>query len=98
MAIVAPHTLWPGSQSVSQGEFAKAGTKILLIETRESGIHWMEPRDLGLHEAVQIVGTEGPHRGSRHVAFGDGSIGTLTGGRLTVLLDPKSFISEWATR
>lgn len=103
VAIVGPDTLWPGSESVSPKE-PPSPTSILLMETTQSGIHWMEPRDLDRDEATRAVATPGPHRGWRHVAFGDtltcGSLYTsdLGGGQLTVWIPPEDFISEWATR
>ena len=103
VAIVGPDTLWPGSESVSREE-SPSPSSILLIETTESGIHWMEPRDLDRDEAIRALSSPGPHRGWRHVAFGDaftrGSFYTSDrgAGSLTFAIPPEDLISEWATR
>jgi hypothetical protein len=47
VAIVGKQTAWPGSKSASHADI-KDGEEntIILVEVENSGIHWMEPRDL----------------------------------------------------
>lgn len=79
VAVVGPETAWPGSQARTLGEFPD-GTEntILLVEVLDSGIHWMEPRDLTLAELAHGVnvsaskGISSPHRDGANVAFADG--------------------------
>jgi prepilin-type processing-associated H-X9-DG protein len=63
----------------------KDGTanSILVVERAESGIHWMEPRDLELAELTMAVnsaqgkGISSDHPGVAMVAFADGHIQAL---------------------
>lgn len=52
-AVTGPGTVWPGPKSsrVSDAHNSDA-TTIQLVEVTDSGIHWMEPRDLTLNEAL----------------------------------------------
>lgn len=47
VAVVGSETAWPGSKSVTHSDI-KDGEEntIMLVEVENSGIHWMEPRDL----------------------------------------------------
>jgi prepilin-type processing-associated H-X9-DG protein len=53
---------------------------ILAIEVAASGIHWMEPRDMTVNEAVGYItdpaasGQQHPHPGGVNVLLGDGSV------------------------
>ena len=48
-ALVGPDTVWAeGNRSLDALEMPYA--TLLLVETVETGIHWMEPRDVALHE------------------------------------------------
>lgn len=57
---------------------------VVLLEVNRTDIHWMEPRDLTVDEAVgvfeQVSNSEqdGNHPGLQNVAFADGSTRTLT--------------------
>jgi hypothetical protein len=60
VAVVGPTTRWPGGRPgliTAQSE-----SQILLIEVADSGIHWMEPRDLS---AEQVMGDARPAVGLR---------------------------------
>ncbi len=65
----------------------KDGTSntILAIEVAASGIHWMEPRDMTVDEAVAYItdpeatGQRHPHPGGVNVLMGDGSVRFLPG-------------------
>jgi hypothetical protein len=47
LAVVGPETVWPEGEAHSTGDI-QDGTSdtILVVESHQSGIHWMEPRDL----------------------------------------------------
>jgi len=53
VAVTGPGTAWPGDKSTTLADFrdGEANT-ILLVESPASDIHWMEPRDLSLEEAL----------------------------------------------
>ena len=47
VAVVGPHTAWPGAQPSRFDDFTDGTSNTLLVvEVKGSGIHWMEPRDL----------------------------------------------------
>jgi hypothetical protein len=50
VAVVGPGTVWPGSEPFADN--SSEAEKILLLEVAHSGIHWMEPRDLTLEQAL----------------------------------------------
>lgn len=53
LAVVGPHTAWPGGTSAKLSDMRHEGRQtILLVEAAESGIHWMESRDLSFAEAA----------------------------------------------
>jgi len=79
-AIVGPHTVWPAEGSLTLGEISDGTSNtIFLGEVYQSGIHWMEPRDLDVLQmstTVNAAGGQGissPHPGGAHVLLGDGS-------------------------
>lgn len=68
-----------------------AGAKIVVIELHESGVMWLEPRDLvpGTPEAGKILDaahTAG-HYGGTHILLDDGSVHLLKGAELDTLLE-----------
>ncbi|MBI3860276.1 MAG: DUF1559 domain-containing protein [Planctomycetia bacterium] len=68
LAVVGDETAWPGPRPTTIGEM-KDGTSetLLLIEVTNSGIHWMEPRDLHvLQMAPSINAKAGQGISSRH--------------------------------
>jgi hypothetical protein len=47
VAVVGPETAWPGTACVRLKDIKDgAGKTLMVTEIAESGIHWMEPRDL----------------------------------------------------
>jgi len=53
LAVVGPHVAWAGERGRKWEEFSDGSQDtILLVETANSGIHWMEPRDITLEEAL----------------------------------------------
>jgi hypothetical protein len=47
VAVVGPHTVWPGEKSRSYESLRNGLSNVVTVaEAANSGIHWMEPRDL----------------------------------------------------
>jgi len=68
--VVAPETIFPGTagrtiRTITDG----ISSTIMVIEASGLGVNWMEPRDLTLDEAVEVLTTK-PRSGHRHVSDG----------------------------
>lgn len=83
VAIVGPETAWPGTTSVNLEAIAAGdglAQTILIAEVANSGIHWLEPRDLHLSQMAPTInshtgqGISGRHSGYAVVAFADGRV------------------------
>ncbi len=81
LAVVGDETLWPGSRSMTtQGIGGHYADKIQLVEVADSGIEWLEPKDLDFEEmSFEINDWSRPairsqHPGGAYVALGDGTI------------------------
>src|SRR5262249_38706201 len=69
VAVVGPGTVWPNDKCIQMSD-VKDGTSntILVVELANSGIHWMEPRDLHVNQMPMAVnaqrgqGISSPHR------------------------------------
>ena len=78
LLVVGPDTLFPGSESRSLSDVTDGQDEtILIVEVANSGIHWMEPRDIEWSEVVsgtlitKLKGEAGhPHFGG-NVAYVD---------------------------
>jgi hypothetical protein len=47
LAVVGAETVWPGATTVTTTDITDASSQtILLVESQDANIHWMEPRDL----------------------------------------------------
>jgi hypothetical protein len=55
VAVVAPETMWPSERAASREDIGNSWATIHFVEIADSDIHWMEPRDLTLAEAVAGV-------------------------------------------
>lgn len=89
-------TPFPDDRVVSASEFSGgASNTILLVEMHNSGIHWMEPRDITIDQAIDGIRmkskppVKGSHaiispRGGTWAAFADGSVRFLNSN-----IDPK---------
>jgi hypothetical protein len=85
VAVVGPTTMWTGCEPVRPATDGSDNDKILVIEVINSGIRWMEPRDLTLEEALNnIQPKKGIGIGSCH---GDGIHYVTVGGDIRTL-DP----------
>lgn len=56
VAVTGPQTMWPNDKSTKLSD-VKDGTNktIMLVEVHNSGIHWMEPRDLDFSQMPMAV-------------------------------------------
>lgn len=94
--ISGPTTPFPDNRIVSKEEFADGATNtILAVEMHNSGIHWMEPRDITVDQAIAgirqeskpIVRTDhgiADSGKSTYAVFADGHVS-----RLKMNIDPK---------
>ncbi len=77
VAVVGPGTIWPGVTPVSKSQITDGvANTILLVEVKNSGINWMEPRDLAF-TAPTGIGVSSNHPGCAVVVFADGHLSTL---------------------
>ena len=81
LAIIGDRTCWPGDGSVSIREITDGTSNTLLVvESHNSGIHWMEPRDLHVGQMATTINPPGGqgissfHKGGAHVILADGSL------------------------
>jgi hypothetical protein len=85
VAITGPGTGWPGPNKSSRIKDFKDGlsNSIMVVEIRNSDIHWMEPRDLDISALKLAVNSDGKNSiSSRHISgafvlYGDGSVDFL---------------------
>ncbi len=74
VAVVGPRTMWPGDESSSLRDVRDdQDSTLLIVEVHNSGIHWMEPRDLHVTQMATTVnpqhgqGISSPHEECAHV-------------------------------
>lgn len=81
LAVIGSETLWPGTKSVIREKLSDgASNTLMIVETANSGIHWMEPRDLHVVQmARRINSPNGMGMSSRHSV---GATGLLADGRV----------------
>ncbi len=78
VAVVGTTTTWPGARPKTYGSFIMRGTSssIALVETKQSGIHWMQPDDIPWSPYVKrdvLDRVLHSHEGGSNVAFFDGT-------------------------
>ncbi|MCA9225043.1 MAG: DUF1559 domain-containing protein, partial [Planctomycetales bacterium] len=58
VAVIGPGTVWPGAESIAFRDIAD-GTAytMMIVESDSEHIHWMEPRDLDVEQAVRLLGS-----------------------------------------
>jgi hypothetical protein len=71
LAVVGPKTAFPGSKPASRRRLSPR--TILFVAVKNSGIKWLEPRDLTVEEAIRALRGYGWLR-ITHIAFADGEI------------------------
>lgn len=85
VAVVGPRTAFPGSESVSLKDISDGTSSVIaIVEVANSGIHWMEPRDLHVLQMATKVnpsvgqGISSPHKGGgAHALLCDGAVRSL---------------------
>ena len=90
VVIVGPRTAFPGDKCVSLRDVTDySGNTILVVEVHNSGIHWMEPRDLHVTQMAPGInpakgqGISSKHRGGANAVMADGSVKYLDAEKLT---------------
>jgi prepilin-type processing-associated H-X9-DG protein len=80
VAIVGPDTCWPGDQPRKLNEITDGSSNTILVaEIHNSGIHWMEPRDLHVLQMAPTIsptagqGISSDHPHGANVVYADGS-------------------------
>jgi len=59
VAVIGTHTVWPGETCVSFNQVLDGtAASLLLVEVHDSGIHWMEPRDLHVSQMAPTINSE----------------------------------------
>lgn len=84
VAVVGPGTAWPGEKTTKLSAI-KDGSEntLLVVEVHNSGIHWMEPRDLHIGQMSLAInpprgqGMSSQHPNGAQAAFADGHVGWL---------------------
>lgn len=86
VAIVGPHTAWPGERPARIQHFTDGtSNSFLVVESHNSGIHWMEPRDLRVAEMSPTInpasgqGISSVHDGGCFALTADGAVYFLSG-------------------
>jgi len=81
VAVIGPHTTWPGESSRSLPQILDGvSNSLLLVEVHNSGIHWMEPRDLHISQMAPTInarqgqGIGSGHTGGANAAWVDGGL------------------------
>lgn len=106
VAVVGSDTVFPGDQSTTFEDITDGTSNTLLVvEISNSGIHWMEPRDLNVEEMPAVINPgEGRSRGisSMHpegaqVLWADGAIHLLPNSLPTKTLRAKLTIAGGET-
>jgi prepilin-type processing-associated H-X9-DG protein len=86
VAVIGPKTAWPGGNSAIKDSDIIDGLSntLLLTEVANSGIHWMEPRDLHVNQMATTInaprgqGISSHHPGGAHLTFADGAVRYFT--------------------
>jgi len=81
VAVVGPKTTFPEDRCVRTADMIDGtSATILLVEVYNSGIHWMEPRDLHIHQMPMAINPaqgqsiSSDHNDGANVSFADGSV------------------------
>ena len=79
-AVVGQQTIWPDERAAKLSDIKDgAASTIQIVEVHNTGIHWMEPRDLDFVQMPMSVnptlgqGISSAHQGGAMVALADGS-------------------------
>lgn len=85
VAVLGPDTMWPGNGAVKFSDVKDgSGKTISVVEIKNSGIHWLEPRDLEFSSMASTVnhpsipGISSVHKKGAKVLFVDGHVWFLS--------------------
>jgi len=83
VAIVGPRSAWPAPQARKLADFKNPAKTIVVLELPNSGVNWLEPRDLSVGQlkeglgAIIPPGSPPPHSDGFEALFADGHVETL---------------------
>lgn len=87
LAVVGPNTVWPMPNACKLDEITDDKSQtVLIVEVKNSGIKWSEPRDLHVTQMAREInpvagmGLSSHHKGCTHVFMADGTERSLTDG------------------
>jgi hypothetical protein len=80
VVVTGPKTMWPGAKTTKMSDLKDgAANTIMLVEVHNSGIHWMEPRDLDIAQMSLVINSpavpsisSGHSGGFAHVVMASG--------------------------
>ncbi len=114
VAVVGAETNWPGATAMTTAQLYKGkSNSVAIVETAQSGIHWMEPRNIPWSPHIQrdlISRCMTSHKGGSNVAMFDGIVtfvskdvdeyslaNALTRGSFSFFEDTKNAIGDFRT-
>ncbi len=81
VVVVGPETAWPGDRPIGISEITDGTADTLhVVEVQDSGIHWMEPRDLHVSQMATSInanagqGISSVHSDGAHALKCDGAV------------------------
>lgn len=75
LAVVGAQTAWPGSQTINRRDILDGSPNtVMVVESTESGVNWMEPRDLTYEKALGGINPPGPAPRISSTHWGDGAM------------------------
>ncbi|MEX0977952.1 MAG: DUF1559 domain-containing protein [Pirellulales bacterium] len=82
VAVVGDQTAWPGTNGIAWRNIGDGTSKtIAVVETVRSGINWLEPRDIALHQSERGINSadnrpsiSSDHSGGANILFADGAV------------------------
>ncbi len=85
VAVIGPGTVWRKDRPVERSDLPDGGSHtVMAVEVVDSGVHWAEPRDLMVEEALEGLKTgkglriSTSHPGAINVLFADGAVRSLS--------------------
>ena len=99
VAIIGLNTAWQGEKALTFADFADGTSNVLMVvEVHNSGIHWMEPRDLHVTQMTRTInakhgqGISSEHPKGAQAVFTDGAVKFLPADT------PPDVLQSWINR